>query len=271
MTDEDYTQNRATLHLHGGFTPWISDGTPHQWTTPAGEIDHLPQGRQRLATSRTWPTPGQTRAGRADLLLHQPAERPADVLPRPRLRHHPPERLCRRGRGYLITDQVEQDLINGTNVTGVNPGLSSVLPDIGIPLIIQDKTFVDADHDRRPGPDLWHWGPDATRAHAVRPATSGARTSTCPPRTPATHRRHERLRPLALRPLVLAADDRHRRTGPIANPYYDPVNAPWEPPLMPDTPNPSMAMEAFMDTPLVNGTAYPVPGGASRRPTASAS
>ncbi|HYL15064.1 MAG TPA: hypothetical protein VEV41_18635 [Terriglobales bacterium] len=32
-----YTQNRATLHLHGGATPWISDGTPHQWTAPAGE------------------------------------------------------------------------------------------------------------------------------------------------------------------------------------------------------------------------------------------
>ena len=34
-----------------------------------------------------------------DVLLHQPAERPADVLPRPRLRHHPPERLRRRGGG----------------------------------------------------------------------------------------------------------------------------------------------------------------------------
>jgi len=32
-----YTQNRATLHLHGGATPWISDGTPHQWTVPVGE------------------------------------------------------------------------------------------------------------------------------------------------------------------------------------------------------------------------------------------
>ncbi len=29
----NYTQNRATIHLHGGNTPWISDGTP----TP---VDH---------------------------------------------------------------------------------------------------------------------------------------------------------------------------------------------------------------------------------------
>ncbi len=33
-----WTQNRSTTHLHGGATPWISDGTPHQWTTPAGEF-----------------------------------------------------------------------------------------------------------------------------------------------------------------------------------------------------------------------------------------
>ena len=32
-----FKDNRATLHLHGGVTPWISDGTPHQWITPAGE------------------------------------------------------------------------------------------------------------------------------------------------------------------------------------------------------------------------------------------
>ena len=31
---ECFQDNRATLHLHGGITPWISDGTPHQWITP---------------------------------------------------------------------------------------------------------------------------------------------------------------------------------------------------------------------------------------------
>ncbi len=39
-----YTQNRATLHLHGGATPWISDGTPHQWTVPQGELATLQKG-----------------------------------------------------------------------------------------------------------------------------------------------------------------------------------------------------------------------------------
>ena len=48
-----FKDNRATLHLHGGITPWISDGTPHQWITPAGENTDLSAGRQRRATSRT--------------------------------------------------------------------------------------------------------------------------------------------------------------------------------------------------------------------------
>ena len=39
-----FKDNRATLHLHGGISPWISDGTPHQWITPAGENTPWPQG-----------------------------------------------------------------------------------------------------------------------------------------------------------------------------------------------------------------------------------
>ena len=49
---------------------------------------------------------------------------------------------------------------------------------------------------------------------------------------------------------------------PIANPYYDPTCDPnvqpfCEPPQIPSTPNISVGMEAFNDTPIVNGTAYP--------------
>ena len=32
-----YTQNRANIHLFGGDVPWISNGNPHQWITPAQE------------------------------------------------------------------------------------------------------------------------------------------------------------------------------------------------------------------------------------------
>jgi len=31
-------QNRIAVHLHGGFTPWISDGGPFTWFTPNGQV-----------------------------------------------------------------------------------------------------------------------------------------------------------------------------------------------------------------------------------------
>jgi len=40
----NYPQNRAAIHLHGGLTPWISDGTPHQWITPAGDPSPYKRG-----------------------------------------------------------------------------------------------------------------------------------------------------------------------------------------------------------------------------------
>ena len=56
-------------------------------------------------------------------------------------------------RAYLVIDQVEEDLITGSNVSGVftAAGIApkSILPNIGgvykygIPLVIQDKTFVN--------------------------------------------------------------------------------------------------------------------------------
>ena len=42
--DSCFKDDRATLHLHGGTTPWISDGTPHQWITPKDELTAYPQG-----------------------------------------------------------------------------------------------------------------------------------------------------------------------------------------------------------------------------------
>ena len=60
--------------------------------------------------------------------------------------------------GYVLTDAVEQDMINGTNVSGVNPEpCCKVLPDIGIPLVIQDRTWVDADTIFAQDP-TWNWG-----------------------------------------------------------------------------------------------------------------
>jgi FtsP/CotA-like multicopper oxidase with cupredoxin domain len=44
---------------------------------------------------------------------------------------------------------------------------------------------------------------------------------------------------------------------PVANPYFGDINFTGEPSLMLGIPNPSAVGEAFMDTPIVNGVAYP--------------
>ena len=110
--------------------------------------------------------------------------------------------------GYVITDAVEQDMINGTNVTGVNPGLLKVLPDIGIPLVIQDKTFVDADTIYAQDP-TWNWGTGRARDSKHRrplvpPCLHDGPESVGP-------HRHKRLRPLALWSLVQSAGPRVRQ------------------------------------------------------------
>lgn len=233
----NYTQNRATIHLHGGVTPWISDGTPHQWITPAGEDTPYPKGVS-VRNVPDMPDPGDgsqtffyTNQQSARLMFYHDHSFGITRL----------NVAVGEAAGYLITDATEQKLI-----------ADHVIPEDQIPLIIQDKTYVDAATIGQTDP-TWNWGTTAPIPHtgdlwwphvyvpAQNPADRSGMNATgrwmygpwfWPPTNNITH-------------------------PPIPNPYYDPANAPWEPPLMPATPNPSMVMEAFSDTPLVNGTAYP--------------
>jgi len=243
---ESFTQNRAAVHLHGNNSPWISDGTPHQWITPADEDTPYPQG-VAVYNVPDMPDPGDgsmtffySNAQSARLMFYHD-----HALGITRLNVYAGE-----AAGYLVTDQVEQDMINGTDISGVNPGNAHVLPDIGIPLVIQDKTFVDPNTIAYQDP-TWNNGTTPPVPHAgdlwyphvympnQNPWDIGGMNAFgrwhygpwfFPPTTNITY-------------------------PPVANPYYG--TAPWEPPLMPATPNPSSAGEAFMDTPIVNGTAYP--------------
>ena len=164
-TCASYTQNRATLHLHGGVTPWISDGTPHQWTTPAGETTPYPKGVS-VFNVPDMPDPG---AGSHDVLLHEPAVGAADVLPRPRATASPGSTSTPARRpATWCTTRPSRPLVTA----GHHPGRRQ------IPLVIQDKTFVpNAAQLARPGPDLGHGRRTAARA------ASGSRTSTCRTRT----------------------------------------------------------------------------------------
>lgn len=253
----NYTQNRANIHLHGNNTVWISDGTPHQWITPAGENTPYPQGvsvknvpdMENVDNPRDGiQTLYYTNAQSARLMFYH--DHTYGIT---RLNVYVGE-----AAPYLLTDQVDQDLSNGTNFSGVNPGFKKLTPDIdpslriGIPLIIQDKTFVDETTITETDP-TWAWGTtplppnrgDLWYPHVYSPAQNPWAIDGTNPYG------RWMYGPWFWPPTT----DIHH--GPIQNPYYDPINRPEQPPMIPGTPNPSMPGEAFMDTPIVNGTAYP--------------
>lgn len=254
---EMFTQNRATIHLHGANTIWISDGTPHQWITPANETTSYPEGVS-VYNVPDMANVNDPRDG-AMTLFYTNAQ-----SARLQFYHEHAVGITRLGvytgvaAGYLITDAVESDLIDGTNNTGVNPGLLKVLPGLGIPLIVQDRTFVDATTVGATDPtwldplktfgtggpgipkhgDLWF-------PHLYIPAQNPYDLSGANPFG------RWMYGPWFYPPTV------NVEVATVPNPYYDPINAPWEPPEMPGTPNPSMPGEAFMDTAMVNGTPFP--------------
>jgi len=276
-----FTQNRATIHLHGNNTVWISDGNTHQWITPAGEGTSYPAGVSARNVPDMLDASGNV-ACAADPDPNNPLGPGGSGCmtfyytnaqsARLQFYHDHAHGITRlnvyagEAAGYVVTDAVEADMINGTNVTGVNPGLLRVLPPdnggLGIPLIIQDKTFVDAETVYAQDP-TWNWGTagpgvantgDLWYPHVymtvqnpwdVTGTNAFGRWFYGPWFNPPT--------PVCVGGLPLGCIEK----GVVPNPYYDPLNAPWEPPMMPGIPNPSVPGESFLDTPIVNGTAYP--------------
>ncbi|HNJ96618.1 MAG TPA: multicopper oxidase domain-containing protein [Ilumatobacteraceae bacterium] len=240
-----YTENRATLHMHGGVTPWISDGTPHQWITPAGGSASYPKGVS-VSNVPDMPDPGPgaqtffyTNQQSARLMFYHDHSWGITRL----------NVYAGEVAGYMITDDVEQSLF-GNGMAFGDLGL-------GTPLIIQDKTFVPSDLQMSQVDPTWQadrWGHEGSlwTPHVYMPAQNpGSATGMSsfgrwmygawfwPPAT-------------------------NLKYGPIANPYFDPDCDPetapdnfCEPQLIPGTPNVTVGMEAFNDTPIVNGTAYP--------------
>jgi FtsP/CotA-like multicopper oxidase with cupredoxin domain len=229
-----YTQNRATLHLHGGATPWISDGTPNQWTTPAGEVTSYPVGVS------VYNVPDMPDPGPGSLTFFYTNQQSARLM----FYHDHAYGITRlnvyagEAAGYLISDPVEQTLVTGGTI-GTLTVTPNTVPADQIPLIIQDKTFV----------------PDLTQLAAEDPtwdvANWGGTGNLWYPH------------------VYMPNQNPNDPTGAAAMGRWD--YGPWFwPPLTPGTlahgvlpngdpgtPNPSLVPEAFMDTPLVNGTAYP--------------
>jgi len=269
-SDMCFKDNRATIHLHGGISPWISDGTPHQWITPNDQLTPWPEGASvanvpDMATAESIALGVPNCSAKTDgcQTYYYTNQQSARLL----FYHDHSWGITRlnvyagEAAGYVITDPTEQKLFGPT-------GTFSDLGE-GIPLVIQDRTFVP--QKALPGDppeqldlqdptwDSARWGGygDLWYHHVYMPAQNPGDPSGMsafgrwmygpwfwPPATPLY--------------------------GPIANPYYtgtcnpaDPNTWDWqtdpfcEPELIPGTPNISVGMEQFNDTPIVNGTAYP--------------
>jgi len=287
----EYTQNRATTHLHGGATPWISDGTPHQWTTPKGETTSYVDGVSRANVPDMWfDASGNTITSCAGQLACAVAGATNDPGSDANTMYYTNQQSARlmfyhdhalgltrlnvyagMAAGYLETDPTEQTLINGGSIVkpdgSVVPVSPGTLPDLGIPLVIQEKTFVppttggftnlvgtfasqlDA---QDPTWDVANWGGFGQLwfPHVYMPNQNPYDIGG------ANAMGRWDYGPWFWPPFTGILN------GEVQNPYYDPVNAPWEPVNAPGTPDergisPSGTPESFMDTPVINGTAYP--------------
>ncbi|RJP85138.1 MAG: hypothetical protein C4518_17190 [Desulfobacteraceae bacterium] len=241
---ESYTENRATLHLHGGISPWISDGTPHQWITPANENTPYPQGVSVMPVP-DMNDPGDPNDG--EMTFYYTNQQSARLM----FYHDHAYGITRlnvyagEAAPYIITDDTEQALLN----QGLIPGSDST-----IPLVVQDKTFVPSETQLAVSDETWdmtRWGGvgNLWLPHVYSPAQNPGDSSGV------NQFGRWAYGPWFWPPTSSVA------YGPIDNPYFDPAcdpDAGWcEPPLMPGVPFNSMGMEAFMDTPMVNGTPYP--------------
>jgi FtsP/CotA-like multicopper oxidase with cupredoxin domain/HSP20 family molecular chaperone IbpA len=276
-----FKQNRATLHLHGGHSPWISDGTPHQWITPAGEATSYPKGVSVVNVPDMWfdaagnaiaicagqttcAVPGATNnPGPGSQTFFWSNQQSSRMM----FYHDHSWGITRlnvyagEAAGYLITDQAEQNLLS-----------AGLIPADQIPLVIQDKTFVSEATITATDP-TWNWGSapgsavtgDLWWPHVYMPAQNPYNPNLSGindfgrwhygpwfyPPTPTCGSSPDAVKPYCI------------DFGPVPNPLYDPACNPavtgfCQPPEMPGTPNPSWGAEAFLDTPVINGTAYPV-------------
>ena len=174
--EPDQLENRASVHLHGGFTPWNSDGGPFAWFAPNGT--HGP----------SFMNPGPV-AGEADYYYTN------DQSARLMWYHDHAMGITRLNAyaglasAYILRDDVELALIS-----------NGVIPSREIPLILQDKTFISNARLRDPGqrgkvgdlfyPSIyepaasggrWDYGPDVFPPAVLPPGNETLPVPSCVP------------------------------------------------------------------------------------------
>lgn len=187
-----YTQNRATLHLHGGNTPWISDGTPHQWTAPAGENTTLKKGVSTEnvpdmffvggvivphcsaiatancsgATAAQLPSGATNDPGDGSMSFYWTNQQSGRLM----FYHDHAYGITRlnvyagEAAGYLLYDPAEEGALLSAGVPGtIATNATQTAPDLAhlVPLVIQDKTFVPSPSQLAGEDPTWIWGSGA--------------------------------------------------------------------------------------------------------------
>ena len=132
-------ENRMTVHLHGGLVPWNSDGGPFTWFTP--------NGTPGVGVGESFKNYGGA-PGTAE--YYYPNQQSARLV----WYHDHALGITRLNAyaglasAYIIRDPIEQALIR-----------NNVIPSREIPLVLQDKTFVDGtdpNYTRGVAGDLWY-------------------------------------------------------------------------------------------------------------------
>ena len=229
-----YTQNRAGMHLMGGQAPWVSAGTPHQWVAPAGEAAAYAAGIGKGASTQN--VPDMPDPGPGAMTLYFPNQMSGrftfirdETLGIARLNTY-----AGLEAAYRVSDPIEQTLVNGGTLSG--GGLAApvtvaagTLPAAELPLVFEDKTFVPANVAQQDA--LWDttkWGVpgDLWFPHVYETNQDPTQAN---------------------------------GTNPVGRWDYGPLFWPIFQ-VSPDKgtlPSPSFVPEAYLDTLLVNGTAYP--------------
>ena len=273
-----YTENRATLHLHGGNTPWISDGTQHQWTVPISEtttiyrkgdsVSYVPDmwftaaGVPITSCSQktTCAVAGATNnPGAGALTFYWTNQQGGRLM----FYHDHAYGITRlnvyvgEAAGFLISAPTEENLLAAATV----PGTIGATPDLAhvMPLVIQDKTFVP--DNGAAGGQLAATDPTWDTAQFGGKGNLWFPHVYTPNQNPADITGANAFGRWDYGPWFWPPQD---PTTLVSQPYqctssaYTLANPPAFPPLVcPGLPNPSGVPEGFMDTPLVNGTAYP--------------
>lgn len=143
-----YTDNRIAVHWHGGDAIWTSDGTAHQWFAPAGETVSYAAGMGKGAAAANVPDMPDPGAGAYTLYY------PNNMSGRLMWYHDHASGITKLNAyagvaaGYLIVDSTEAAMV-----------AAGTLPAENIPLILQDKTFVPNDIAQQDAKwDMTHWG-----------------------------------------------------------------------------------------------------------------